>query len=71
MVLKEQRKLIVALREIPLNLIYLKNLKKLVLASTFVIPQIASFYNRTFSFSDIIDQFVGKVLDILDISYYL
>ena len=68
--LKEKRKLIVVPRETPLNLIHLKNLKKLVLASIFVISQIPSFYNRPSSVSDIIDRFVGKLLDILDISYY-
>ncbi|MDN5346467.1 MAG: flavin prenyltransferase [Clostridia bacterium] len=66
--LKEQRKLILVTRETPLNPIHLENMLKLARLGALIMPPLPSFYNRPQSIGEIIDQFVGRILDHLDIA---
>jgi 4-hydroxy-3-polyprenylbenzoate decarboxylase len=60
--LKERRKLILVIRDTPLNLIHLENMRLLTLAGAVVFPAIPSFYHRPESINDAIDQFLFRVM---------
>jgi 4-hydroxy-3-polyprenylbenzoate decarboxylase len=63
--LKERRKLIVAVRETPYSLIHLKNMEALTLAGGIVCPATPSFY----SLPQTIEELAGTVIDrIIDLS---
>lgn len=69
--LKERRKLILMTRETPLNLIHLENMRMASMAGAILLPPMPSFYHQPKSVEAIIDQTVGKVLDMLCISHQL
>lgn len=69
--LKEKRKLILIPRETPLNLIHLENMRLTAAAGAVLLPPMPSFYHNPQSIDDLIDQTVGKVLDLLDIPHEL
>lgn len=66
-ILKEQRKLILAPRETPMSAIHLENLTKLAKLGVQIIPPIPSFYDHPKNIQDIIDHQTMKVLDALGI----
>lgn len=61
--LKEKRKLILSVRETPLNAIHLENMLKLSRLGTVILPPVPAFYNNPVTLDDIINQTVGRVLD--------
>ncbi len=63
--LKEQRKLIIAPRETPLNTIHLENLTKLSKLGVHIIPPIPAFYNNPQTIQDIVTHNTIKILDSL------
>ena len=65
--IKEQRKLILMVRETPLSSIHLTNMLELARLGTVIHPPIPSFYNKPQSVDQIINQSVGRVLDHFDI----
>lgn len=65
--LKERRKLVLVPRETPLNLIHLENMRRLVLAGATLLPPVITMYTKPRSIDDLVDQIVGKVLDVLGI----
>lgn len=69
--LKEHRRLIVVARETPLNEIHLRNMLRLARAGAIVMPPVPAFYNHPQSPEDVIDHFVGRVLDLLGIPNHL
>lgn len=69
--LKEGRKLVLAPRETPLNAIHLENMLKLARLGVAIMPPVPAFYGRPQSLDDIVDHFVGRVLDRFDIEHYL
>ena len=52
-ILKERRKLIVAIRETPLHLGHLENLSKLARIGAVIFPPVPAFYNRPSSLQDL------------------
>lgn len=67
--LKERRPLILLLRETPLNLVHIENMRAVTLAGATVIPAMAAFYNHPKTIADQVDFLVGRVLDHLRIRH--
>lgn len=63
--LKEKRQCIIVPRETPLNIIHIENMKKAALAGVVIVPPAPGFYTLPKTVDDIIDFFVGKVMNIL------
>lgn len=69
--LKERRPLIVCHREMPLNLIDIRNMETLALAGAILCPPNPGFYLKPASVEEIVDFTVGKVLDLLKVEHRL
>ncbi len=65
--LKERRTLIVVPREAPFSTIHLKNLLELSQNNVLVIPASPSFYHHPGSIVEMVDFFVGRIMDQLGI----
>ncbi|EMR83065.1 hypothetical protein ACHAPC_010747 [Botrytis cinerea] len=62
--LKERRRLILAVRETPLSEIHLRNMMTVTRAGAIICPQMPAFYTRPSSIDDLVDQMVGRCLDL-------
>ncbi|MEX0922724.1 MAG: UbiX family flavin prenyltransferase [Rhodovibrionaceae bacterium] len=63
-VLKERRPLVLMLRETPLHSGHLRNLLQLSEMGATIAPPVPAFYAKPKSVQDIVDQSVGRVLDL-------
>jgi 4-hydroxy-3-polyprenylbenzoate decarboxylase len=70
-VLKERRRLVLMVRETPLNLAHLRNMTTVTKMGGIVFPPVPAFYNRPQSVDELIDHTVGRVLDLLDVTQTL
>ena len=66
-VLKERRRLVLAIRETPLHVGHLRTMTQLAEMGAIVAPIVPAFYNRPKSIDDIINQTVGRLLDLFGI----
>jgi len=62
-VLKERRKLVLAVREAPLSEVHLENMLKLSRMGAVIFPPVPAFYTRPRSVDDLVDQTVLRILD--------
>lgn len=62
--LKERRRLVLSLRETPLSEIHLRNMMEVTRAGAIIAPPVVGFYTRPSSVGDILDQMVGRLLDL-------
>jgi 4-hydroxy-3-polyprenylbenzoate decarboxylase len=62
-VLKERRKLLLAVREAPLSDIHLENMLKLSRMGAVILPPMPAFYSHPRSLSDVVDHTVERILD--------
>jgi 4-hydroxy-3-polyprenylbenzoate decarboxylase len=62
-VLKERRKLVLAVREAPLSDVHLENMLKLSRMGVVILPPVPAFYNNPSSLDDIVDHTVARLLD--------
>ncbi len=69
--LKEQRKLVLMVRETPLHLGHLKLMIALSEAGGVILPPMPAFYHRPTKIDDIINHTVGKILDQYDIEHQM
>ena len=67
MVLEEQRKLILVLRETPLHAGHLENLLRLARLGAIIAPPVPAFYIKPKSVGALVDHTVGRILDLLGI----
>ena len=70
-VLKERRRLVLMVRETPLNLAHLRNMSAVTEMGGIVFPPVPAFYNRPQSVDELIDHTVGRVLDLLEVTQTL
>jgi len=66
-ILKERRKLVLVVREAPLNDIHLENMLKLSRMGVVILPPVPAFYNHPRSVDDIVNHIVMRILDQFDI----
>ncbi len=64
-VLKERRKLILAVRETPLHLGHLRSLVQLAEMGAVIVPPIPGFYHRPQTLDDIVNHSVDRMLDLV------
>ena len=69
--LKMKKKLILCVRETPLNLVHIENMRKIVLTGGIIMPLNIAFYFKPKDIDSIVNFFVGKVFDLLDIKHNL
>ncbi len=66
-VLKERRRLVLMVRETPFHLGHLRTMTSLTEMGAIIAPPLPSFYVEPKSVSDLVDQSVGRVLDLFGI----
>ncbi len=69
--IKEQRKLILVPREMPLSVIHLENMLSLARLGVVMLPANPGFYYRPQHVDDLVDFVVARILDHLDIAHEL
>lgn len=67
--LKEGRKLVLVPRETPLSLIHLENMLRLRQAGAMIVPAMPAFYHKPADIISLVDHFIYRVLDHLDVSH--
>ncbi|MCP3869094.1 MAG: UbiX family flavin prenyltransferase [Gammaproteobacteria bacterium] len=70
-VLKEQRKLILVIREMPLSPVHLENMLKLSRLGVLILPASPGFYHRPQQVEDMVDFVVARILDHLSVGHHL
>ncbi|HEY3910699.1 MAG TPA: UbiX family flavin prenyltransferase [Stellaceae bacterium] len=66
-VLKERRRLVLLVRETPLHTGHLRTMTALSEMGAVIAPPVPAFYARPATIGDIIDQTLGRVLDLFDL----
>lgn len=69
--LKEQKKLVLVVRETPFSAIHLENMLKLSRLGTTIMPASPGFYHQPKEIAQLIDFMVARVLDHLNIEHQL
>ncbi|MFN3230606.1 MAG: UbiX family flavin prenyltransferase [Alphaproteobacteria bacterium] len=70
-VLKERRRLVLQVRESPLHLGHLRTMTALTEMGAIIAPPMPAFYPMPQSVDDIVDNAVGRILDLFDIDNVL
>ncbi len=67
--LKERKKLILAIRETPYNLIHIRNMEKLSLSGGVIVPLSPSFYSKPQTIEEAADTVVDRILSLAGIEH--
>ena len=70
-VLKERRRLVLMVRETPLNLAHLRNMSAVTEMGGIIFPPLPAFYHRPQTIAEMIDHTNGRVLDLFAIPHDL
>lgn len=65
--LKERRRLVLLVRETPLHATHLRLMTEVTNCGAVVVPPVPAFYHRPRTIDDIVNQTVGRVLDLFDL----
>jgi 4-hydroxy-3-polyprenylbenzoate decarboxylase len=65
--LKERRRLVLLVRETPLHLVHLRNMVTVTEMGGVIFPPVPAFYARVSSLEGMVEQTVGRVLDLFGI----
>ncbi|OIN93646.1 MAG: 3-octaprenyl-4-hydroxybenzoate carboxy-lyase [Comamonadaceae bacterium CG1_02_60_18] len=63
--LKERRRLILMVRESPLNLAHLRNMTSVTEMGGIIFPPVPAFYQRPQTITELVDHSVSRVIDLL------
>lgn len=66
-ILKERRKLVLAVRETPFHLGHLRNMTQLTEMGAIIAPPLPAFYQQPKTIDDIVNHSTGRLLDLFDI----
>ena len=66
-VLKERRRLLLVPRETPLNLVHIRNMASVTEMGGIIFPPMPAFYNKSNSVDVLVNESVGRILDMLGI----
>lgn len=69
--LKERRRLVLMVRETPLNLAHLRNMTAVTEMGGIVFPPLPSFYHKPASIAEMVDHTVARVIDLFGIEHAL
>ena len=69
--LKEQRRLILVVRETPLHKGHLELMKRVADLGGVILPPVPAFYHSPRRIEDLIDHTIGKILDLMEIDHSL
>lgn len=67
-VLKERRRLVLMPRESPLNLAHLQNMVAITQMGGLICPPVPAFYQEPSTIMDLVNDMVGRVLDLFDLN---
>lgn len=65
--LKEQKPLILVVRETPLNLIHLQNMLNIIQAGGVIFPAMPGFYHKPKTLEELIDNFIERLLNFMSL----
>ena len=65
--LKERRKLVLMVRETPLNLAHLRDMTAVTEMGGIVFPPVPGFYQKPQTIEELVDHTIGRVLDLVDL----
>ena len=68
-VLKERRRLVLMVRETPFHLGHLKTMQRLTEMGAIIMPPLPAFYAHPESIEEIVDQSVGRALDLFGFNW--
>ena len=68
-ILKERRRLVLVVREAPLNLAHLRNMVAVTEMGGVIFPPVPAFYSKAKSIDDIVNHTVGRVLDLFAVQH--
>ena len=66
-ILKERRRLVLLVREAPLNLAHLRNMTAVTEMGGIIFPPVPAFYNQPKTIDDVVNHTVGRVLDLFEV----
>ncbi|PMS38800.1 2,5-furandicarboxylate decarboxylase 2 [Trinickia symbiotica] len=67
--LKERRRLVLVVRETPLNLAHLRNLTLATEMGAIAMPPVPAFYAHPKTIEDVVDHTVGRILDLFGVEH--
>jgi len=68
-ILKERRRLVLVVREAPLNLAHLRNMVQVTEMGGVVFPPVPAFYSHARSIDDLVNHTAGRVLDLFGVEH--
>ena len=64
-ILKERRKLILVARDMPLNLIHIRNMETITEAGGIICPAVPSYYSKPITIEDVAMTVVNRIIDLI------
>lgn len=69
--LKERKRVVLVVREMPYSLVHIDNMKKATMAGAVIMPASPGFYHKPKSVEDMVNFVIGKILDQFGVQHSL